>query len=40
MAAISRLYIVVFVHRNLCGERKVRGRSMMVGMMIFSILGD
>lgn len=37
MVAISRLYIVVLVHRCLRGERKVRGRSMIVGMIIFSI---
>lgn len=36
--AISRLCVVVLVHRCLQGERKVSGRSMMVGMMIFSIV--
>lgn len=37
--AISRLYSVVLVHRCLRGERRARGRSIVVGMMIFSILG-
>lgn len=37
MVAISRLYAVVLVHRCFRGERKVRGSSIMVGMMIFSI---
>lgn len=37
--AISRLCAVMLVHRCLHGDRKVRGRSIIVGMMIFSIVG-
>ena len=37
--AISRLCAVMLVHRCLRGDRNVRGSSMMVGMMIFSIVG-
>lgn len=37
--AISRLWAVRFVHRYLHGERRARGRSMIVGMMTFSIVG-
>lgn len=37
--AISRLYRVVFVHRCLRGEKKVKGRSIVVGIIIFSIVG-
>lgn len=37
--AISRLCVVVLVHRNFCGDRRAVGRSMMVGRMIFSIGG-
>lgn len=37
--AISRLYSVMLVHRCLRGEKRVRGRSIAVGAMIFSILG-
>lgn len=40
MAAIRKLCIVVLAHRYLWGERKVSGRSMIVGMMIFSIVVD
>lgn len=36
--AINRLYVVVFVHRNFGGDRRVIGRSMIVGIMIFSIV--
>lgn len=36
--AINRLYAVVFVHRSFGGDRRVTGRSMIVGMMIFSIV--
>lgn len=39
MVAISRLYSVMLVHRCLHGERRARGRSVVVGMMIFSIVG-
>lgn len=38
MKAISRLYSVMLVHKCLRGERKVRGRSIAVGAMIFSIV--
>lgn len=37
-AAINRACVVVLVQRCLRGERKVSGRSIMVGMMIFSIV--
>lgn len=37
--AISRLWVVILVHRCLHGDRKVRGRSIIVGIMIFSIVG-
>lgn len=37
--ATSKLYMVVLVHRNLGGERRVVGRSIIVGRMIFSIVG-
>lgn len=37
--AISRLCSVMLVHRCLRGERKVRGRSIVVEIMIFSIVG-
>lgn len=36
--AISRLCIVVFVHMNFWGERRVVGSSIRVGRMIFSIV--
>lgn len=36
--AISMLCAVVLVHRCLQGERRARGRSIIVGMMIFSIV--
>lgn len=39
MLAISRLYVVMLVHRYLRGERRARGRSIAVGAMIFSIVG-
>lgn len=29
----------MFVHKKLGGERRVMGRSMIVGIMIFSIVG-
>lgn len=38
MVAISRLYVVVLVHRCLRGERRVSGSSIMVGIMTFSIV--
>lgn len=38
MVAISRLCVVMLVHRYLHGESRVSGRSMMVGIMIFSIV--
>lgn len=38
IVAISRLYVVVLVHRCLRGDRTVRGRSIIVGIMIFSIV--
>lgn len=37
--AIRKLCRVMLVHRCLCVDRKVSGRSIAVGMMIFSILG-
>lgn len=37
--AINRLYSVMLVHRCLRGERRARGRSIAVGVMIFSIVG-
>lgn len=37
--AISRLYSVMLVHRCLRGEKRVRGRSIAVGAMTFSIVG-
>lgn len=39
MKAIRKLCEVVFVHKNFCGDRRAVGRSMMVGRMIFSIVG-
>lgn len=36
--AINRLCVVMLVHRCLCGDRVARGRSMIVGTMIFSIV--
>lgn len=36
--AISRLCVVVFVQRCLRGDRRVRGRSIIVGIRIFSIV--
>lgn len=36
--AISRLWVVVLVHRNFCGDRRVVGRSIIVGRIIFSIV--
>lgn len=36
--AISRLCVVMFVHRYLQGDRRVRGRSIIVGIKIFSIV--
>lgn len=39
VAAISKLYRVVLVHRCLHGDRRARGSSMAVGMIIFSIVG-
>lgn len=36
--AINRLCVVVLVHRYLCGDSRTRGRSMIVGTMIFSIV--
>ena len=38
--AIRRLYVVVFVHRNFWGDRSAVGMSMIVGRIIFSIVGD
>lgn len=40
MVAISRLCAVILVHKCLLGERKASGRSMIVGIMIFSIVVD
>ena len=37
-AAISKLCVVVLVHRCLHGDRKVKGSSIMVGIIIFSIV--
>lgn len=37
--AISRLYSVMLVHKCLRGDRRARGRSIAVGVMIFSIVG-
>lgn len=37
--AISRLYVVVLVHKNFLGDRRAVGMSMIVGRMIFSIVG-
>lgn len=39
VAAISKLYRVVLVHRCLQGERMARGSSIAVGIIIFSIVG-
>ena len=36
--AIKRLCIVVLVHMDFAGDRRVVGRSMIVGRMIFSIV--
>lgn len=36
--AISRLYVVVLVHRCLRGDRTARGRSIIVGIRTFSIV--
>ena len=36
--AIRRLYRVVLVHRDLGGDRRVTGRSMIVGRIIFNIV--
>lgn len=36
---IKRLWAVVLVHRNFCRDRRVVGRSMIVGRMIFNIVG-
>lgn len=36
--AISRLCIVMLVHRCLHGDRRARGSSIIVGTMIFSIV--
>lgn len=33
------LCVVVLVHRSFGGDRRVVGRSMIVGMIIFSIVG-
>lgn len=37
--AIRRLCEVVFVHRYLGGDRRAVGRSIIVGKIIFSIVG-
>ncbi len=37
--AIRMLWVVVLTHRNFWGDRRVVGRSMIVGRMIFSIVG-
>lgn len=39
MRAIKRLCEVVLVHRNFVGDKRAVGRSMIVGIMIFSIVG-
>ena len=38
--AIRRLYAVVLVHRSFLGDIRVVGRSMIVGIIIFSIVED
>lgn len=38
--AISRLWAVILVHRCLHGERRAKGSNIIVGMIIFSIVGD
>lgn len=37
--AIRILCAVMLVHRNFWGDRRAVGRSMIVGMIIFSIVG-
>lgn len=37
---IRRLWIVVLIHRSLLFDHQVRGRSIIVGMISFSIVGD
>lgn len=37
--AISKLYIVILVHKCFRGERRAVGISIVVGRMIFSIVG-
>lgn len=37
--AIRRLYMVVFVHKSFLGDRSAVGRSMIMGKMIFNIVG-
>lgn len=39
MVEISRLCSVMLVHKYLRGERRARGSSIAVGVMIFSIVG-
>lgn len=39
MVAIKRLWVVVLVHRSFWGDRRVVGRSIIVGRRIFSIVG-
>lgn len=39
MVAINRLWRVMFVHKCFRGDNRVIGRSMIVGIMIFSIVG-
>lgn len=39
IVAMSKLWSVMLVHKCLSGDMRVRGRSVAVGMMIFSIVG-
>lgn len=38
MVAISRLWKVMFVHKCFRGDNRVMGRSIIVGIIIFSIV--
>lgn len=40
MKAIRRLCVVVLDHRNFWGDRRVTGRSIIVGSRTFSIVAD